>query len=200
VPIGIDGEALESVTIELHPGDHLFVAGPARSGVSTSLEHLARALRAVDETVILVGVAGPSSPLASTGELFDAFGSPEALDAVLRRALVGSCRGWAVFVDDAHLIDEAAPIEALVRAGSHVRLVVGGRSDQLHGHFSHWTRAVRRSGRGLLLQPRLDADGDLLGVRLPRRLPVQLVPGRGFLVSEGRTVLVQVARPDDLTA
>jgi DNA segregation ATPase FtsK/SpoIIIE, S-DNA-T family len=200
LPIGIDGEALESMTIELHPGDHLFVAGPPRSGVSTSLEHLARALRAVDETVILVGVAGPSSPLASTGELFDAFGSPEALDAVLRRALDGSSRRWAVFVDDAHLIDEAAPIEALVRAGSHVRLVVGGRSDQLHGHFSHWTRAVRRSGRGLLLQPRLDADGDLLGVRLPRRLPVQFVPGRGFLVSEGRAVLVQVARPDDLTA
>ena len=52
---------------------------------------------------------------------------------------------------------------------------------------------VRQSRSGLLLQPDLAADGDLLGVRLPRRVPVAMVPGRGFMVENGTATLVQSA-------
>jgi hypothetical protein len=43
------------------------------------------------------------------------------------------------------------------------------------------------------VQPDLAADGDLLGVRLPRRLTVPLVPGRGFAVENGQATLIQLA-------
>ena len=42
-------------------------------------------------------------------------------------------------------------------------------------------RQVRRSKTGVLLRPDIDLDGDLLGVTLPRRAPVQMVVGRGYL-------------------
>jgi hypothetical protein len=44
----------------------------------------------------------------------------------------------------------------------------------------------------VLLQPDLAADGDLLGTRLPRRLAVPLVPGRGFAVESGQATLMQL--------
>jgi S-DNA-T family DNA segregation ATPase FtsK/SpoIIIE len=42
------------------------------------------------------------------------------------------------------------------------------------------------------LHPELDVDGDLLGVRLPRRTNAVFPPGRGFLVNRGEVELVQV--------
>ena len=42
--------------------------------------------------------------------------------------------------------------------------------------------------------PNVDLDGDLLGVSLPRRAPVVLSEGRGYLVQNGELQLVQAAR------
>ena len=50
-----------------------------------------------------------------------------------------------------------------------VVVVAAGRADALRGLYSHWTRTVRAGRVGLLLQPDVDLDGDLLSVRLPRR-------------------------------
>jgi hypothetical protein len=53
--------------------------------------------------------------------------------------------------------------------------------------------AARRSRQGLVLCPEGYADGDVLGVTLPRGTPAR--PGRGYLVRDGRAVRVQVATP-----
>ena len=58
---------------------------------------------------------------------------------------------------------------------------------------------MRRSRLGVLLQPDVDVDGDLLGTVLPRRPAMATVaplPGRGYLVVDGRPELVQLAAPD----
>ena len=55
--------------------------------------------------------------------------------------------------------------------------------------------AVNAEGTGLLLQPNLDIDGDLLGAVLPRRSIVAIGPGRGYVINDGAAELVQVARP-----
>jgi hypothetical protein len=49
-----------------------------------------------------------------------------------------------------------------------------------------------------VLGPASPTDGDVLGVRLPRREVRH--PGRGVLVHRGRTTLVQVALPGPLAA
>jgi S-DNA-T family DNA segregation ATPase FtsK/SpoIIIE len=53
---------------------------------------------------------------------------------------------------------------------------------------------LRRSKQGVLLNPDIDVDGDLVGVRL--RAPVESVAlrGRGFLAYSGTAELAQFAR------
>ncbi len=192
LPVGIAEADHQVCSVALYPGEHLFVAGQARSGVSTTLRMLARLMRDAHPEAVMVAVAESRSPLSGDTELFDALGTVEQLTKVFELAAVDTAREWILMVDDAHGIEDPLGLGELIKS-QHCRIVVGGRSEQLHGQFSHWTRGVRRSGTGLLLQPRLDADGDLLGVRLPRRLTTPLVPGRGFLVSAGECTLVQVA-------
>ena len=74
-------------------------------------------------------------------------------------------------------------------------MVAAGRSDDLRSLYSHWTRTVRKSRAGVLLQPNVDYDGELLGVTLPRRSPVAMTVGRGYLASGGAVELLQAAGP-----
>jgi S-DNA-T family DNA segregation ATPase FtsK/SpoIIIE len=196
LPLGIAEQDRTVATVELYPGEHLLVAGQARSGVSTTLRMIGRLVADVCPDAVMVAIADERSPLRSETEIFDGLGTIDELQHVLEVAAHGDGRDWVVVVDDAHCIDDPGALAAVVAAGERCRVIVGGRADQLHGHFGHWTRQVRRSGAGLLLQSRLDTDGDLLGVRLPRRLGVPMLPGRGFVVSRGEVALVQVGGTD----
>lgn len=195
LPLGIVDDDLGCATLLLHPGEHALVAGPARSGVTSALRLLAAQARRADPEAVLVAVCSPRSALYGDAP-FDAAGSVGDLAAVLRAAS-RDVRPWLVVVDDAPLVDDAdGLLSALLREGRDgLHVVAGGRSDDLRGAFASWTRLVRQARTGLLLQPDPVADGELLGVRLPRRLPVALGPGRGFLVTAGSARLVQVARP-----
>jgi S-DNA-T family DNA segregation ATPase FtsK/SpoIIIE len=102
-----------------------------------------------------------------------------------------------VLIDDAELVDDDGTLAALLAAGGHDRHVIAaGRPDVLRSMYGHWTHLVRRSRLGVLLQPDVDVDGDLLGAVLPRRQVVAPVPGRGYLVVDGRAELIQLAHHD----
>jgi hypothetical protein len=112
------------------------------------------------------------------------------------RAAIADPRRWVVLVDDAPGLDDVhgvlAGLLAAGRPGLHV--IAAGRSDALRGGFGHWSRPLRQSRAGVLLRPDLATDGDLLGVRLPRRVAVGLTaPGRGFVVDDGDAHLAQLA-------
>jgi S-DNA-T family DNA segregation ATPase FtsK/SpoIIIE len=102
-----------------------------------------------------------------------------------------------LLVDDAELLDDQAAVLATLLATPRPDLLVvaAGRNDGLRGQYGSWLRRVRMSRAGLLLQPDADLDGDLLGVRLPRRPLVRFGPGRGYLVEGGAAEVVQVAMP-----
>jgi S-DNA-T family DNA segregation ATPase FtsK/SpoIIIE len=195
VPLGIDGASLDLLHLDLTGGDRLLVSGPARSGVSTTLEHLARKVREADPDTMRVVIAEPTSPLASIGDLFDAAGPFQQLESILERATVDGAHRWFVVIDDAHALVSSVCLERLTSA-RHVIVVVGGRSDLLLGAFGHWTRAIGRAGRGVLLMARPEIDGELLGARLPRHPIVPMRPGLGYAVGPGSTRLVQVAGAD----
>lgn len=89
-----------------------------------------------------------------------------------------------LFVDDAALVEAIAPGRPVVAAA---------RVDDVRASYGHWLREIRKSRTGLLLQPDLSVDGDLLGVRLPRRVSTPMRAGRGFLVANGEARLVQIA-------
>jgi DNA segregation ATPase FtsK/SpoIIIE, S-DNA-T family len=196
LPLGLAEEDLSPVAIELHPADHALVAGPARSGRSAALAVLAKQVRTADPDAVIVGLCSQRSVLYGLDPL-DAAGSLEDLVSVVRMA-ASDPRRWVVLVDDAPAVgDVDGVLTALVaagRPGAHV--IAAGRPDDLRGGFTHWTRHLRRVRAGLLLQPNLTTDGELLGARLPRRVAVPLTtPGRGFVSNDGVATLAQVAFP-----
>jgi DNA segregation ATPase FtsK/SpoIIIE, S-DNA-T family len=195
VPVGLSDEDLEPAWLQLHPGEHAVVAGPPRSGKTSTLVLLAQALRRADPELILVGLCRAGTPLHGL-EVLDASGPPDALAAVLKAA-PDDARPWVVLIDDATRFDDTDRLlEGLTSASRGDLHVIGSaRTDELRSDFGQWYRPLRRSRTGLLLQPDLPGDGDLLGARLPRRVPVPLVVGRGFLVTAGSAELVQVSLP-----
>ena len=100
-----------------------------------------------------------------------------------------------VLIDDADAIEDAGTIPGLL-GRDDVLVVAAGRSATLRKGYNHWTRALRDARLGVLLTPDVDLDGELLGARLPRRSPVAMVPGRGYVVNGGEATLAQVAVPE----
>jgi S-DNA-T family DNA segregation ATPase FtsK/SpoIIIE len=195
VALGVGFDDLGPATIEVGDGDHLLVVGPARSGRSTALRHLAEQWISTDATSDVVVVATRRSPLANgPGEVHADLG--RALDAVCD-ALAAERRVMLV-VDDAELVDDPSSRLATMVADRTPRLLVAaaGRPDALRQSYGHWTAAVRRSRLGVVLTGGSDLDGDLLGVMLPRRSVLAPRPGLAHLVDGGRLDLVQLARPE----
>jgi S-DNA-T family DNA segregation ATPase FtsK/SpoIIIE len=198
IPIGVRESDLEIAELVLYEGEHALVAGPPRSGKSSTLWTIACSVRAAGADVHLAGVGGRRSPLSECPALdryAGAGGEASALFATLRAA-----PGPVVLlVDDAEGfedIDEA--IQGLLSAGRpDLHVIAAGRSDALRSLYRHWTQSVRRSKNGLLLRPNIDMDGELAGVTLPRRSPVPFVVGRGYLVQNGELEIVQVATAQD---
>jgi S-DNA-T family DNA segregation ATPase FtsK/SpoIIIE len=185
-------EDLGPACLEVREGEHVLVAGPSRAGVSTALAALAAAGRAAGaEVVALVGPRPGLTPLLPDG----VEGTPHAVVADALDRLAGD-RATVVVVDDAHDLEDGAGLLAAVLADPPTGLVVvaGGRADLLRAAYGHWTRFVRRSRVGILLQPTPELDGELLGVRLPRSAATSQA-GRGVLVEAGTATTVQVAVP-----
>jgi S-DNA-T family DNA segregation ATPase FtsK/SpoIIIE len=199
LPVGIADADLGLALLSVHDGEHVLVAGPAGSGRTSALRMLATLTRAIAPSARLYGVAGRPSRLL-TDPVLDAVGS-EALavvEAIVERsARADECGPVVIFVDDADWLDEPNLAALLSRPRQSVHVIAAARPDGLRGLHGHWLGVVRRSRLGLLLQPALDVDGDLLGVALPRRQIVPAMPGRGYLVADGRAALVHLALPPD---
>ena len=189
LPVGVGEQALRPVGLELHDGEHALVAGPPRSGRSSALLAIATGFRVAAPHGRIVALASSRSPLRSADvEL--------AADAERAVASLERAGGPALLlVDDAETVDDATgALAALVASASgSVAVIAAGRADALRAAYGHWTREVRRSRVGLLLQPDVDLDGELVGASLPRRAPVALTPGRGWLCRPGAVEVVQVA-------
>lgn len=199
IPVGIRETDLEVHQLELYEGEHLMVTGPARSGKSTMLLTLAQILRAGDGTTKaqVWGTGDRRSPLLSSS-LFDRTAAADELPTLLAEArLVDG--PLVLMVDDAERFDDAdQAITNLIGAGmTNLKIVAAGRSDDLRSMYSHWTKLIRKARCGVLLQPNVDYDGDLLGATIPRRAPVTLSPGRGYACGAGDVMLVQTATPDE---
>jgi len=197
VTLGLRDEDLGPAVLALDVNDHVLVAGSPRSGKTSTLVLMASLLRAADPGAVLIGICHERSPLYEL-EALDAAGTIAQLAHVVRAAPSDE-RLWFILVDDAPAV---ADVDRLLtsavqsgRPGLHV--VAAGRSDDVRGGYGHWSRQIRQSRTGILLKPNPVTDGELLGARLPRRLHVPLVTGRGFLVAGGEPSLVQIALPPE---
>jgi S-DNA-T family DNA segregation ATPase FtsK/SpoIIIE len=153
----------------------------------------------------VVAVTPRQSPLSGLdgrrgATVVDADAAGELDEALARCRAVG--RPPVVLVDDVESLDGRPAEAALARlvaeaAGSASQsgpMVVGaGSTPELLSRFQGLCVQLRRPGSGLVLGPAGPTDGDVLGVRLPRREVRH--PGRGVLVHRGASTMVQVALP-----
>ncbi|MDQ3932399.1 MAG: FtsK/SpoIIIE domain-containing protein, partial [Actinomycetota bacterium] len=194
VPVGIAEYSLAPAMLRLYEGEHALIAGPARSGRTSALCALARLARTACPGIQLTGVTPRPSRLRVSPDLDGLVTDAHRLPEVLQ-ALGEDPRPQLLLVDDADAQDDSqgAFEQLLRRRRPDVHLIVAGRANVLRSLYGHWTQSVRRSKCGVLLRPDVDLDGDLLGVRLPRRAPAAVTVGRGWLVDNGEMEFVQLA-------
>jgi S-DNA-T family DNA segregation ATPase FtsK/SpoIIIE len=182
LPIGIADADLQPAPLVLHDGDHVLVTGRARTGRSSALALLAAAIRLALPEAVVGAVALRPSPVRDVADVV-------ATDVTELDRVAGAS---VVLVDDAELVADDGTLAAfLARGDGHV--VAAVHPDALRSSYGHWAHHVRRSRLGVVLQPDVDVDGDLLGTVLPRRQVVPARPGCGYLVVHGRAELVQLA-------
>ena len=194
--VGVGGDELEPVGVDLSTSGGFVVAGPSKSGRSTALRSMAKSLAAGGAAV--VAVCPRPSPLADLAgtkgvRVVSGVPDPEELTTVLARA-----KGpLAVVVDDAEVFARTPADDAvrdLVRERGRGRLavIVGGQLEELKAELRGTVVEARKAKAGLLLSPPSALDGDLVGARLPRPLVGRMPPGRGILALDGEVRLVQV--------
>lgn len=205
LPFAVGDAEVAAVSLDLSDG-HALVAGPPRSGRTTTLDGLALAARRAPEPVALVRVAArrrhDPEPVAWDVGPVDAHDVAEVGRAAATiSALLGQGRRVLVLVDDADSLSDGASavLEELARRGRDelVRVVAAADNRWAARAYGGVVPEVRRSKQGVLLAPDVELDGDLVGVRL--RTPLERLgpPGRGYLVQQGVSELVQVAQFGD---
>ncbi len=200
LPVGVRESDLAPALLEVYEGEHVLVAGPARSGKSTMLLSLVEAMRegarADGESLTVWGICGRRSPLATAG--LDRCVGEDEVAALTASARVHRGR-LVILVDDAEqFADTDQSLTNLLTAKlSHLHVVAAGRADDLRTLYGHWTNTVRKSRCGILLQPNVDYDGDLLGTPIPRKAPSAVTTARGYLAQGGAAEFVQFAAPAD---
>lgn len=193
---GLRETDLGAATADLRHG-HFLVAGPYRSGRSTALVAIAAGLqRAMPEAEL--HLMSPRKSALQRAHVWASViaGGDISVDVVEQLSALGSAAPAVVFIDDADDVPESVSgaLEALVKEGrdGRLRIVAAAESRAAHRSFGGWLAEVKKDKQGLLLAPDPDLDGDLLGVRLPRR-SVRFPGGRGYLVVRGEIELIQVA-------
>jgi S-DNA-T family DNA segregation ATPase FtsK/SpoIIIE len=200
--VGAGGDAAQPVGLMVL-GSSALVAGPPRSGRSTTLRTMAGWLGRHGTAVVAVtSGASALAGLAGSVGILDVVDVVDSVAVRRLRTLLASGPDLCVVVDDVeHLLDTEAEEVVLHWFKSPTRgagsLLVAGRAADLSGLFRGLSVVARRSGQGVLLHPSSYADGDLLGVRLSGAEVTERLPGRGLLVSEGQTQEVQAAWEPD---
>ncbi len=199
--IGLAGDRLDPLALDPFEGAaRLLVAGPPRSGRTTVLRLLALQAQAVGIATLVAATS--RSPLAADARRL---AIPVVGPADADVGSVPTVR-TLLLVDDSEAFTDSIAGDRLaswLRAGDvPLAVVVTGRADDLATAYRGIAAEVRRSHCGILLRPG-PVDGELLGVRLPRR-PSGGPPGRGIAVGDpswgplfedGEPVPIQVAAP-----
>jgi S-DNA-T family DNA segregation ATPase FtsK/SpoIIIE len=199
--LGLAGEERSPVGIDPFSGPRrLLIAGPPRSGRSSVLQLLAQQASAAGIRT-LVAATG-RSPLRGAAESL----AVPVLDPTSERLEDVPETPTLVLVDDVECYTDTVAGDRLAcwarAVDAPLAMVVSGRADELATSYRGLAAEVRRHHCGILLRPG-PVDGELLGVRLPRR-PVGGPPGRGVAVGEpswgplfasGEPVPIQMATP-----
>ncbi|MFJ6837449.1 FtsK/SpoIIIE domain-containing protein [Streptomyces sp. NPDC091209] len=189
--VGIGGDDIMGFGPDLSRGVPTFVvAGPAKSGRSTTLMNMARSYLA--QGVRLVVAAPRPSPLRELdGQdgVLKVFGEDDIESDELREVIDSATpqEPIVVLVDDGEVLEDCdaeTVFKRIVQRGTErgLGLVIAGDEEDVCSGFSGWQVEMKKGRRGILLSPQDSSAGELIGIRTNRSMvggPV--APGKGLL-------------------
>ncbi|MGW3667101.1 FtsK/SpoIIIE domain-containing protein [Streptomyces sp. NPDC005141] len=189
--VGIGGDDIMGFGPDLSQGVPTFViAGPAKSGRSTTLLNMARSY--LSQGVRLVVAAPRPSPLRELdGQdgVLKVFDEDDIESDDLREAIDSASREEpiVVLVDDGEVLEDCdaeTVFKRIVQRGAErgLGLVIAGDEEDVCSGFSGWQVEMKKGRRGILLSPQDSSAGELIGIRTNRSMvggPV--APGKGLL-------------------
>jgi len=175
VLLGVAGDELDAITVRIPAGGVMAVLGgpeSCKSNVLHAMKKLNSSKRAYSSPV----------PHLKAGNLWR---------SVLEQAEAGELSpDTLLLVDDVDLLDPPAVKDLGHLNGLGYSLVVTAGYSPLLPQRIPLIMNARAAGLGLLMCPRTMADGDLFGVRF--EVEANPPPGRGILISGGRSCALQV--------
>jgi ATPase family associated with various cellular activities (AAA) len=187
--------------------DVFLVAGPMRSGKTTTLLAIAEAMHELDPERQLFFCTGRRSALASASFFTAATSNVEESAALIRQiaedlAQIETASPPVIFIDDFHETNEGdlgKEVSALLKVAREFPAVIVASGDSLQTRrASQYTPLgeLKQFKCGLLLAPEVaNSDGDILGATLPNTSVKSWPEGQGYLVERGAIELVQVGLP-----
>ncbi|GAA3730360.1 FtsK/SpoIIIE domain-containing protein [Salinactinospora qingdaonensis] len=202
--VGVGGNELTAFGADLARTPTFLIGGPPRSGRSSLLLNMSRSLIAGGSQLVLI------MPRSSTlAELKDDPGVGAVIESA--NPLLSDFRDavtkldadtGVIVVDDAELLlnsDLGNEFSRVAKGlvGEGWAIMAAGTTDALQGGFSGWHVNLKRNRMGVLLSPQSSADGELLGLRLPKGVASsRLVMGKGYLhLADGQLRQVKIPMP-----
>ena len=195
--LGVSGLTLGSAWSEAADG-HLLIAGPVRSGRSTALRAWCDGAQGDIAGRWLFAPRRSSATNARWDRVVGRADLDEAateLDELIKATSTGI---WLVGVDDADELSDSRTDEVLAALARWSRdgqawFACASEVTPARRGFRGLMSEIKRERHVLLLDPDPTTDGDLAGVRLPRRTSqVPSPPGRGYLCRSGRVEPIQI--------
>jgi S-DNA-T family DNA segregation ATPase FtsK/SpoIIIE len=197
---GAGGDELTPVGLDLvEDGPGLTIAGPARSGRSTTLMTMALSLLSRGTPVLAITPRrSPLRSLAGRPGMLGVLGSDVTPDAVT--SAIGGRDRYVVILDDAELLvggPMSKPLEEILASGRDAEhgLIIASTVGDLSKAFGGFAKETLKSRAGVLVAISSVNDGDIFGIRLPRNASSAGV-GRGLLVKPGTVAPIQLAVPE----
>lgn len=206
--LGLSGDTYQPVALDLDDNPLFMVVGSSRSGRTSALETVAAGVVAASPGIEAYLLAPRRTTLSERGWWQAAAQGVEAceelieqLEARLREKQSEPVQPWLVVIDDGdELVDtmRSNVLETMLRRSRDVGLVfiAAATTHSVQRAFGGWVTSLRNARHGIILDPQADVDGDLFGVRLPRKSSRRFPPGRGYLIARGPVEYVQVAMPE----
>ncbi|MGP3972141.1 FtsK/SpoIIIE domain-containing protein, partial [Streptomyces sp. 6N223] len=200
--LGVGGDELHPMGVDLEEfGPGFVIAGPPKSGRSTTLAGAARSLlRAGTPVIVLTPRRSPLRQLEGEEGVVGVLGADASKNDLTELLETVKDRQYAVLVDDAELLYDTPvdkPLEEVVKTGldGEHALIAAGSIDSLASQYRGFAASARKSRNGMLLRPRNPGEGEMFGVRLAANSGQGPV-GNGILVMGGSLTPIQSAMLD----
>lgn len=194
---GAGGDTLSPQGIDIRDeGPGVVIAGPPRSGRSTTLLTMAQSLIMARTPILVIAPRrSPMRDLDGTPGVLAVLGADFDVDFIRER--LNPLERFVVLVDDAEMLADAPDTSVLERIIVTGRdrdrgLILAGSTGDLARVYTGFIPAARKSRCGVLVAVDTPDDGDLFGVRLPRNTMSGPL-GRGLIFRPGRYAPIQLA-------